>query len=328
MLEQARPETVPVGESGPAAQEVVHLRTTSSLAFPTGDLSAVRHRHGEGPPFEIETPIFGLYGPSSPLPAFYSEDILRRELLGEDDPARLFLDILNHRLLALLYRAWSKYRWHFTFQPGASDRSSQHFFGLIGLGTEGLREQVGLPAGRLLRYAGFLSQRPRGAVFMAGVISDYFEGVPTCVEQCVERWVSVPVEDQNRIGSLNSTLGQDLIVGELVHDRTGKCRVALGPMNRAHYDDFLPNGRWYRALGALVRFLLPDPLVYDLRLVIQGGDVPMLRVTVGPDAAQLGWTSWVRHEPNSPDEGEIFPAPPPPAVAGLLEEVPDGERRN
>jgi type VI secretion system protein ImpH len=312
MLEQAHPDTVPVGDSGPAAQEVVRLRATSSLAFPTSDVSAVQHRgDGEGPPFfEVETPIFGLYGPTSPLPSFYSEDILKLELLGEDDPVRLFLDVLNHRLLALLYRAWSKYRWHFTFQPGATDRTSQHLFGLIGLGTDGLREGVGLPAGRLLRYAGFLSQRPRGAAFMAGVISDYFQGVPAFLDQCVERWVDIPVKDQNRIGSRNSSLGQDLILGDRVHDRTGRCRVALGPMNRAQYDDFLPAGRLYRELGALVRFLLPDPLVYDLRLVIKGEDVPMLRVTVEPGAARLGWTSWLRHDPRSPDEGEIFAAPP------------------
>jgi type VI secretion system protein ImpH len=315
MLEQAFPDTVPVGEAGPAADEVVRLRPTSSLAFPTGDVSSIRRRSGDGPPFELETPILGLYGATSPLPAFYSEDILKRELLGEHDPVRLFLDLPNHRLLALLYRAWSKYRWHLTFQPGATDRTSQHLFGLVGLATDALRERVGLPAGRLLRYAGFLSQKPRGATFLAGVVSDYFDDVPAQLEQCVLRWVDVPVEDQNRLGAANSTLSQDLIVGERVRDRTGKCRLVLGPMEYARYDDFLPAGRHYPPLGALVRFLLPDPLVWDLRLVIKGTEVPMLRVSMTPDAARLGWTSWVRHDPVSPDEGEIFPAPPAPGQA-------------
>jgi type VI secretion system protein ImpH len=310
LLEQAHPETVPVGESGPASREVVRLRPTSSLAFPTADLTAVTRRRRGEPPYEIETPIFGLYGPSSPLPAFYSEDILKQELLGESDPVRGFLDVLNHRLLGLLFRAWSKYRWEFTFQPGATDRTSQYLLGLVGLGTEGLREHVGLPAGRLLRYAGFVSQRPRGAVFLAGVLSDYFDDVPAEVEQCVLRWVEIPVEDQNRMGTANSTLGEDLVMGNSVPDRTGKCRIRLGPMGRARYEEFLPGGSLSLALGALVRFLLPDPLVYDLRLVLKGSEVPMLRVSAGLDAARLGLTSWVRHDPTSPDASELFPAPP------------------
>jgi type VI secretion system protein ImpH len=310
LLEQAHPETVPVGESGPASREVVRLRPTSSLAFPTSDLTAVTRRQRGEPPFEIETPIFGLYGPSSPLPAFYSEDILKRELLGESDPARVFLDVLNHRLLALLFRAWSKYRWEFTFQPGATDRTSQHLSGLIGLATKGLRERVGLPAGRLLRYAGFVSQRPRGAVFLAGVISDYFDDVPADVEQCVLRRVEVPMEDQNGIGITNATLGKDLVIGRSVPDRTGKCRIRLGPMDRARFEEFLPVGGSYPRLGALVRFLLPDPLVYDLRLVLKGSEVPMLQVTMGPGATRLGWTSWVRHDSTCPDANELFPAPP------------------
>jgi type VI secretion system protein ImpH len=310
LLEQAHPETVPLGESGPASREVVRLRPTSSLAFPTSDLSAVTCRRSGEPPYEIETPIFGLYGPSSPLPAFYSEDILKRELLGESDPVRMFLDVLNHRLLALLFRAWSKYRWEFTFQAGAIDRTSQYLLGLVGLATEGLRERVGLPAGRLLRYAGFVSQRPRGAVFLGGVLSDYFDNVPAEVEPCVLRWVEISVEDQNRIGIASSTLGADLLIGKSAPDRTGKCRIRLGPMSRARYEQFLPGGSLSLTLGALVRFLLPDPLVYDLRLVLKGSEVPMLRVSGGSDAARLGLTSWVRHDLTSPDASELFPAPP------------------
>jgi len=213
-------------------------------------------------------------------------------------------------LLALLFRAWSKYRLEFTFRPGATDRTSQHLFGLIGLATEGLRERVGLPAARLLRYAGFVWQRPRSAVFLGRVISDYFDEVPAEVEPCVLRRVELPVEDQNRLGIANARLGDDLVIGTAVPDRTGKCRIRLGPMDRARFEEFLPCGGSYRTLGALVPLLLPDPLVYDLRLVLKGSEVPMLRLSAEPDAARLGWTSWVRNDPNGPDASELFPAPP------------------
>ena len=246
LLEQAYPETVPVGESGPASREVVRLRPTSSLAFPTSDLTAVTRRRSGEPPIEIETPIFGLYGPSSPLPAFYSEDILKRELLGESDPVRVFLDVLNHRLLALLFRAWSKYRWEFTFKPGATDRTSAASPGAARARDRGpaANEWAFLPGA--CSATPDLSRSAHAArCSLAGVISDYFDDVPADVEQCVLRRVEIPVEDQNRIGIANGTLGEDLVIGKSVPDRTGKCRIRLGPMDRARYEQFLPGGRSY-----------------------------------------------------------------------------------
>ena len=51
--------------------------------------------------------------------ATLAEDLLGEEVEAGEDPVRLFLDVLNHRLLSLLYRAWTKYRWAFTFEPVA-----------------------------------------------------------------------------------------------------------------------------------------------------------------------------------------------------------------
>ncbi len=315
LLEQATPGGARVGDLGPAREEPVRLRPSSSLAFPSADLAAVERRRGEGPPYCVTTPILGLYGATTPLPLFYSEEILRREQAEDDDPARLFLDVLNHRLLSLLYRAWSKYRWEFTFEPGAADRLSQRMMGLLGLATEGLQEKLGIPAARLLRYAGTVCMRPRGAVAVGGVISDFFDGVPVRVEQCLARWVSIAEPDRNRVGLENSTLDQDLTVGERIRDRMGKCRIVIGPLGFGHFQAFLPPGEWFAPLGALVPFLLQDPLVYDLRLVLRGPEVPWLRLTGGPDAARLGWTSWLRHEPVCPDKGELFAPPPLPRAA-------------
>ena len=182
-------------------------------------------------------------------------------------------------------------------------------FSYHGALPDGLQGAVQLPAGRLLRYAGTLSLRPRGAAAVAGVVSDYFDGVPVQVEQCLPRWVRVEHVDRNRVGAENATLGADLTVGESVLDRMGKCRVVVGPMDLASFERFLPEGPASQPLAALLRILLQDPLIYDLRLVLQGPEVPWLRLSAGNDAARLGWTSWIRHDPQSPDKGERFYAP-------------------
>jgi len=309
LLEQASPDSARLGQLGPVAQESVRLRPSTSLAFQSADITEIASRGDDPPRWQVTTAVLGLYGANSPLPSFYSEAILRSELTLDNDPARVFMDLINHRVLSLLYAAWSKYRWAFTFAPGAVDRTSQRFLGLLGLATEGMSDAVGLPASRLLAYAGTLSLRPRGAAAIAGVVSDFFGEVPVRVEQCVARWVRIEVPDRNRAGMLNSTLGSDLTIGEAVPDRMGKCRIEIGPLDLARFELFLPEGPNSGDLAALVALLLQDPLDWDMRLRLHGTEVPWLALRGDGSAARLGWTSWLRSEPESPDRGELFYAP-------------------
>lgn len=309
LLERSRPGAARVGAAGPVEQEAVRLRPSSALAFPAADVSAVERIEGEpGPRWRLSTALLGLYGAASPLPAHYSEDVLRAEAAGDDDPGRLFLDVPNHRLLSLLYAAWAKYRWEFTYEAGATDRTSRQVLGFAGVAEEAAREAAGLPPARLLRYAGVLLQRPRGATLVAGAVSDYFGGVPARVEQCVPRWVRLRPEERLRLGA--SRLGEDGVLGGAVPDRGGKCRLEIGPLDLEDFDAFLPGGSAWRPLGRLVPLLLDDPLEWDLRLSLRGRAVPPLRLVTGEGAVRLGRTSWLGGDGAAGERSEIFEAPP------------------
>jgi type VI secretion system protein ImpH len=308
LLERAQPGAASLGRTGPVGRESARLRPSSSLAFPSADVSKIERRTAEGPRYEVTSSILGLYGATSPLPSFYSADIAQREAMGEVDPARLLLDVVNHRVQSLLYRAWSKYRWEWTFEPGARDQVSQYLMGLLGLAVPELQERVGLPAGRLLRYSGAISQRPRNAQSVSGVVSDYFDGIPVQLEQCVSRWVKLAPADRNAMGRANSALGQDLIVGGSILDRMGKCRIVLGPLHFDRYQEMRPGGRQHDALIALARFLLPDGLLFDLLYLVDGQTVPATRLVSSDDATRLGWSSWVLSEQSAAPKRVLFHA--------------------
>ncbi len=313
LLELAQPDAAPLGGSGPASREAVRLRPDTAMAFQAAEVTEIEPPRGGSGPWRLTTTLAGLYGASSPLPAIYSEDILQRELelAPDEDPARLFLDVLNHRLLSLVYRAWSKYRWAFRFRVGGEDAISRCVFHLIGLASPESRALLGVPAQRLLRYAGYLTQLPRSASGLGGVLTDWFDGVPVEVEQCQERWVPVVADDQNRLGARNSELSANLVLGERVRDRSGKFRLRIGPLaDLAGFTAFLPIGEHHRALGSLVRFLAPDPLEYDFVLGIAGPAVPELCIARDGSAARLGWSSWLRAEPRASEKWERFWPPP------------------
>jgi type VI secretion system protein ImpH len=93
--------------------------------------------------------------------------------------ARDFLDLFNHRLISLFYRAWEKYRFPIDYEQALAkqkgyDRFSLHLFDLVGLGIEGLRERLEVEDEALLFYAGLLAQHPHSASALEGLRQDYF----------------------------------------------------------------------------------------------------------------------------------------------------------
>lgn len=114
----------------------------------------------------MTTTFLGLYGTTSPLPPFYTEDLIAQE--EGEEVVRSFLDLFHHRLLSLFYRSWVKYRYHIQFEPSGEDPFSQRMLAFLGLGAKEVAEKTGLPVSRLLRYAGLFSQRPRSASALEG----------------------------------------------------------------------------------------------------------------------------------------------------------------
>ncbi|MFO0888032.1 MAG: type VI secretion system baseplate subunit TssG [Isosphaeraceae bacterium] len=92
-----------------------------SLSFPTGAISEIRDTRKQlrdrpdSRPLEMLVSFFGLTGPSGALPRHYTE-ILLQQLREKDSPLCDFLDLFNHRLVSLFYRAWEKYSLPVTYE--------------------------------------------------------------------------------------------------------------------------------------------------------------------------------------------------------------------
>ena len=113
--------------------------------------------------------FMGLTGPLGVLPRHYTDLLLERGR-RKDWTLRDFLDIFNHRLISLFYRAWEKYRLPIVYEAAAwrhqeNDCGSQYLFDLMGLGTSGLR--------------GAWKSRTRGCCFILA------PGATSALGQCV-----------------------------------------------------------------------------------------------------------------------------------------------
>jgi type VI secretion system protein ImpH len=288
---------VPLGHEGPASEELIRIRPTVSMSFPAADMEGIQRipkSGGEG--FRITTSFLGLHSSDSPLPTFYTEDVLWKE--NDQAAVRSFLDMFHHRAFSLLFRTWEKYRYDVQFRNRGSDLFSQRVYSLLGLGTLQLEESAGVPAVRLLRYAGLITQRPHSAAALAGMLRDYLGLEHLKIEQCLERWVRIEDPQQNRLGDRNCRLGTDLIAGGRVRDRSGKFRITVGPVPLRTFNRLTPVGEDYAALVNIARLFVGDRLDFDIKVKLAADEVPPLQLS-SRSPARLGWTSWLPGKPGS-----------------------------
>lgn len=282
------------GGAGPVSQERVRFRPSTLMGFPSSDVEELTLLPGgeeETPDrFLLTVTFFGLYGPSSPMPNHFSEEILWGGAEGKQ--VRDFLDLFHHRLTSFLFRTWEKYRYHVQYTGDGSDPFSRRLLSLAGLGTDGMLEALGVAAPEMIRAAGLMRSRGRTAAGLERVLRDHFEGTGLAVESFVAHDAPIPADQLARLGRPTCRLGTTACLGERVVDLGGSFRVAIGPLSAAEYRRFLPDGEALPRLVRLTRFYVTDPLRFDVRLGLRAAEVPALRLS--PDAGlPLGWMSWL-----------------------------------
>lgn len=272
--------------------ERIEFIANPSLGFPTCDIEYIEFFTENGQVrARMRINPLGLIGANSPMPIFYSEQALG-ESTEEDNTTRDFLNFFNDRLQRLLLPIWKKYRYYAFYKAGALDSFSAKLFSLIGLGPEALRKSNNLNWKRLLPYLGMISLRAHSGVLVEAVLRYYFKHKDIFVEQCVERRVKIADDQLNRLGQANSAMGDTLVIGTEVRDRSGKFRIHILKLTWDQFHRFLPINDEYGQLNTLVGFILRDPLEYDIKLQLLKHEIKDLRIGSNSECL-LGWTSWL-----------------------------------
>lgn len=344
LLERLHPERAPVGRSAAPAQELVRFRAHQSLSFPPSEIYEIVPAGEQLRCPAMTVSFFGLTGPSGILPRHYTELLLRLRKEGrfaEKDALRDWLDLFNHRLISLFYRAWEKYRFYIPYERKdysllAPDTFTQCLLSLVGLGLPALRNRLTLTVLRdapsqaqdgppeqllgkvedlsVLHYAGLFAHRPRTAVGLEAILNDYFQA-PIRVRQFQGQWLKFEPSNQTRLGKEdgNSKLGADLVIGERVWDVQGKIRICVGPLRYEQFLEFLPDRapvaqrKAFFLLVHLVRLYVGPELDFDVQLVLQSKEVPNSHLAGGQaSGARLGWNSWLKSVPRPVDAGDAI----------------------
>jgi len=304
VLERLQPERKPIGYFVHPRQEIVRMGAHASMSFPASYIQDATWKP-DAAPFMLVN-FMGVTGPMGVLPHYYTVLLMER-LRSKDRVLRDFLDLFNHRLISLFYRAWEKYHFGVAFERGVLDPFSRNLLDLAGLGTIGLQKRLDVRDETIVFYAGLLAQKPRSALGLQQMLADYFE-VSVKVQQFVGAWYKIDSGTQCQLEEWGYQVSRQLSVGALVGDEIfshqSKIRICVGPLTLQQYKDFLPDGSAYPPLRSLVRFWAGDSMEYEVQLILQRENVPAC--SLGDEQAEpprLGWLSWVKtkaqaHDPN------------------------------
>lgn len=286
------------GHSGRPEREPARLGQHVRLGFATQDVVAFKAA-SERAPARVTVASIGLLGPEGPLPLHITRWVLdrlsQRWFAGADahetsDTTFVdFVNILQHRLIALFYRAWAD------AHPGVQvERSS----GGQVISMLGAMAGIGLPGTRSSNEPDLDTVKLRQAAALAGqvdrperltlFIAEAFK-VPVRLREFVAAWLAVPAALQTRLGQAYASLGDGAAIGPRTFTRQSRIELRLGPLDLETYLAFLPGSRKLAVLRHTIRDLIGEGLDVDVRLVLARQDVPSARIGM----AQLGRMAWL-----------------------------------
>ncbi|WP_299044429.1 type VI secretion system baseplate subunit TssG [uncultured Tateyamaria sp.] len=303
VLEAAFPEAPRIGDARRPRQDKVRFGQEAGLSFPPSTIAGFEPPKGEKPG-RLTNRFFGLFGPMGPLPLHLTE-FARARLRHHRDPTFVeFANVLTHRLMTLLYRAWRSGQPAPSFDRGDNDGIERKIAAIAGYHGTHLRGRDDLPDLAKRHFAGLLSQGPRNAEGLKSIVSSFF-GTNVRVQEFVGCWLELEPGDCWRMGA-PATLGRTTSIGERVWTRSAKFRLKIGPLSLRDYERLLPGGGSLPRLRAIVRNYVGDALDWDVNLVLRHDEIPKAQLG---HTMRLGQTSWIGTAKSDKDADDLYLVP-------------------
>ena len=306
-LECAYADLPRIGEAQRPRDEAVRFGQQPSLAFEPAMLAGLQYAETEGAP-RLLVNFFGLLGANGPLPVHLTEYIRDRQRNVADPTLARFLDMFQHRMISLLYRAWSSAQPAVSLDRPGDDRFAAYVGALIGIGMPSLRDRDAVPDFAKLHYAGRLAPHAAGAAGLEAILGDFLQ-VPVEVQQFVGHWMRLPADGMFRLrsGPAAGTLGHDTVLGKQVWNAQHKFRLLIGPLDMEQARQLMPDAPGMRRVTAWVRQYVGLTQDWDVRLIIKKQSLPGLKLG---KTAQLGWSSWLSSKTPEHDDRQLRLTPP------------------
>ncbi|MBZ9905688.1 type VI secretion system baseplate subunit TssG [Mesorhizobium sp. BR115XR7A] len=295
------------GHSGTAEREPARLGQHVRLSFSARDVVKFQEG-GDKALARVTVANLGLLGPEGPMPLHLTRWVLdrlsQRWFTGADAEQTSdttfvdFVNILQHRMMALYYRAWADAHPAVQVERSVGGRVRAMLEAMSGIGLPGTQDPE-LDAVRL-RQAGSLASQVDGVERLTLFLATAFK-VPVRIKEFVAAWITIPMALQTRLGKAYAGLGRGATIGPRVFSRQSRIELRVGPLSLDEFKSFLPGERRLGLFKKAVRDMIGEALDVDLRIVLARDAVPPPRV----GTVQLGRTAWLDRPASMGDADDL-----------------------
>lgn len=285
------------GHSGRPEREPARLGQHVRLGFAIQDVVEFRGAAGDRPA-RVSVANLGLMGPEGPLPLHMTRwvlDRLSQRWFGADarqtsDTTFVdFVNILQHRMIALFYRAWADAHPGVQVERAVGGRIRCMLEAMAGIGLPETHNTAHPDIDAVkLRQAAALASQVDGPERLTLFVAEAFK-VPVQLKEFVAAWMTIPAALQTRLGKVHAVLGRSATIGPRSFSRQSRVELRIGPLRYVDFKSFLPDGERLAVLKRAIRDLMGELLDIDLRIVLARDEVPAARI----GTAQLARTAWL-----------------------------------
>ncbi len=277
-----------LGHSKRPAEDAVRLAQHVTLGFAGMPIDGM-DRGGSGDRYgTLRVRYPGLFGPNGPLPLHLTEYVVDRGKHHGDATFRDFVNVFQHRLISVYWRAISAAQPVVHLDRPGDDSFSTYYASLAGF-VRMEDAELDPRVDRARRHWISHFARPvRSAEGLEAILSGFF-ATAVSVEEYVGRWVDLPSEGL-KLGKSNA-LGEDTHLGESFWDCSQSVRIAFRALDRDQYERLLPSGSSWPLIEQLVSSYIGRELAWDVKLVLNLDQGEELRLDGGQ---RLGWNTWLK----------------------------------
>ncbi len=249
-------------------------------------------------PARIALEITGLFGPEGPMPLHLSRRIMERmserwfggDSMAEPGADRSFLEfcnLLQHRMMALYYRAFAEAQPAVAADHDGAGRVAAMLAALSGSGLPGIAAALDDPA-LVLRHATALASEIRSPERLEAVLADLL-GAPVRLREFTPHWQPIPAPLASRLGLTHATLGRGAMLGPRVYQPQARAELVVGPLTLPQYTALMQEGPARAGLRRLLRFVMGEEIGFDLCLVLAAEAEPPPALGHAVTLGRIGW---------------------------------------
>lgn len=304
LLRRLERDQMRFGRSGGPSREPARLGQRARLTFGTRDIAGFT----PGTPAKVDVEVIGLLGPEGALPLHLTRWVLSRlsdrwftegSDAASDTTFLDFCNLLQHRMMALYWRAWADARPEVQVEHDAASRVRALVEALAGIALPGTKPKAPDLQTRLkLRHATALGRQVHSVERLTAYLSDVVEA-PVSLVEFLGTWTEIPPRLQSRLGRQHARLGRSAVVGARSFQRQTLVELRIGPLPLARFSQFLADPDLTARLRHAIRHAMGREMEFDLRLVLARQEIPDARL----GQCQLGRSTWLspRREKDADD---------------------------